>query len=80
MKTRIKIWGHNLALRIPKLLAEEVGLEENSKVELSVHEGKLVIEAQTAPRYQLDELLAAVNEENLPAEVETGPALGREAG
>ena len=34
MRTRIKRWGHSLALRIPKLLAQEAGLEENSPVKL----------------------------------------------
>ena len=39
----IQKWGNSLALRIPKPLAAEVGLEDNSPVELSLCEGKLVI-------------------------------------
>ena len=67
-----------MALRVPKPLAEDAGLGEDSVVELSTHEGKLVIELTAALRYDLDELLAAINEENLHGEVETGTAMVRE--
>ena len=43
MKTRVQRWGNSLALRIPKLMADEVGLKDNSPVELSLHDQKLVI-------------------------------------
>ena len=34
MKTRIQKWGNSLALRIPKSFANEVGLEQDSPVEV----------------------------------------------
>jgi antitoxin MazE len=44
MRTRVQKWGHSLAIRIPKSFAEEAGLEENVPVEMSLAEGKLLIE------------------------------------
>ena len=78
METRIKNWGNSLALRIPKPLAKEIGLGEDSRVELSVEDGKLVVQPLPAPHYDLESLLAGVTADNLHDEVESGPAMGRE--
>jgi antitoxin MazE len=78
METRVKKWGNSLALRIPRPLAAEVGLEEDSLVELSLVDGKLVITPETEPELRLEDLLARVTEENLHGEINTGPATGRE--
>jgi antitoxin MazE len=78
VETRVKKWGNSLALRIPKALASEAGLEEDYPVRLSLAEGKLVIDPVVKPRFSLDELLASVTRENLHDEVGTGPALGGE--
>ena len=75
----IKKWGNSLALRIPKPLADEVGLAEDSVVDLLLKEGKLVIVPVVAPRYALESLLAGVTVENLHDEVDTGVAVGGEA-
>ena len=36
MKTRVQRWGNSLAVRIPKPLADEFGLTDNSPVQLSL--------------------------------------------
>ena len=79
METVIKKWGNSLALRIPKPLADEVGLAEDSAVDLLLDEGKLVIVPAVAPGYALESLLADVTVENLHDEVDTGVAVGSEA-
>ncbi len=78
METRVSKWGNSLALRIPRPLAIEAGLDENSSVELSLVEGKLVISPRHQVKYNLEQLLAQVTEENIHYEVDTGPALGEE--
>jgi antitoxin MazE len=78
MRTRIQKWGNSLALRIPKSFANEVGLQKETSVEISLAEGKLVITQITKPRLNLDQLLARVTKENLHHEVDTGPAVGNE--
>ena len=79
MKTRVQKWGNSLALRIPKPFATEIGLRRNSSVEMSVVEGRLIIVPVVEPALTLKHLLAQVNEDNLHGEIETGPAVGREA-
>ena len=66
-----------MALRIPKPFADEVGLEEDATVELSVVDGALVV--APASELSLEKLLAQVTEENLHTEIDTGPAVGNEA-
>ena len=79
MKTRVQKWGNSLALRIPKAIALEAGLQLDSAIDMSVASGKIVVEAIPAPAYELDEMLARVTDENLHAEVDTGSSMGNES-
>lgn len=79
MKTHVQRWGNSLAVRIPKTFAKEVGLEEDSPVDLRLSQGKLVLEPSAPQAPSLNELLRRVRKSNLHAEVDTGPAQGREA-
>jgi len=80
MKTYIQKWGHSLALRIPKPFAAEIGLQDASAVDLSLVDGKLVVAPLGRPPLALAQLLAQVTADNLPGEVDTGPACGSEVG
>lgn len=79
METRVQRWGNSLALRIPKPLADEVGLKDNSPVQLSLQDRHLVIVPLLQPTLSLETLLAQVSEDNRHDEVLTGPAVGGEA-
>ena len=79
MKTRIQKWGNSLAIRIPKAFATEVGLKEDSEVDVSLKSGKLVVVPVEKPGLTLKALVAKITEENVHREVDTGPATGREA-
>lgn len=79
MQTRVQRWGNSLALRIPKALADEVGLKDNSPVQLSLHERQLVIVPLLQPTLSLEALLAQVTDNNRHTEAPTGPAVGGEA-
>lgn len=79
MKTSIQKWGDSLALRIPKSFALKAGLREDCPVELSLVEGKLVVQAVSELPPTLDDLLRAVTDENLHGEWDTGPAVGKES-
>ena len=78
MKTRIRKWGNSLAVRIPKSFADEVGLRQDSAVEISLAEGEVVVRPIAEPKYTLDGLLAKVNKRNLHREIDTGGAVGKE--
>ena len=49
MKARIQKWGNSLALRIPKLFAAEIHLEQGTLVEVSLHDGKLLVTPLSPP-------------------------------
>ncbi len=78
MSARIKKWGNSLAICIPDALADEIGLEVGSEVELRVVDGEIRIRKRRSKRYDLDELLASVPDDFEPEEWDTGPPVGNE--
>lgn len=77
MQVRIQKWGNSLALRIPKSLAKDSGVDTGSLVDLRVVRGKLVA-TPVRGTYELEELLSRVSKGNLHGEVDSGEPLGRE--
>ena len=78
MKTRVQKWGNSLALRIPKSFADEVGLQKETDVEVSLADGKIVVARLAKPKLTLEQLLSKVTKDNLQDEVDTGSAVGNE--
>ena len=78
MITRVQKWGNSLALRIPKSFANEIGLQKEASVEVSLADGKLVITPVAKPELTLKQLLSKITKENLHNEVDTGCAAGNE--
>jgi len=72
-------WGNSLAIRIPKAFATEVGLKEESEVDVSLKSGKLVVAPVEKPGVTLKMLLAKITEDNVHREADTGAAAGRES-
>lgn len=78
MLTKIQKWGNSLALRIPKTFALDANLENDSTVEISLVDGKIVVKPVSAPQWSLDELLAGINKNNIHHEVDSGEPVGNE--
>ena len=78
MRTKVQRWGNSLAVRIPKAFAEDVGIAENSQIEISLSDGDLVLSPARTPTFTLEGLLAGVTDDNLHQEVQTGPPVGNE--
>ncbi len=78
MITRIQKWGNSLALRIPKSMAVEAGMDRDTTVEIILEEGMMIVKPVNPLNYTLDSLLAQVTNENVHTEVDTGPAVGKE--
>jgi antitoxin MazE len=77
MLARALKWGNSLALRIPKPLARECGIEENTSVDMRIEQNELII-MPVRKNYYLAELLAGVTQENIHAEVSSGRPVGKE--
>lgn len=63
MTSEIKLnkWGNSLALRIPSAFLENLNLNQDSKLKLSIQDEKLIIEKQK----DLKQMCEAINENNL---------------
>ena len=79
MKSRVQMWGHSLALRIPKSLAAATHMEPGTPVELLLQDGKLVVSPLHPATFTLAELVEGITPENRHGEVDTGPSVGAEA-
>ena len=78
MQTKIQKWGNSLAVRIPKAFVREAHVAYGTPVDLSVDDGKIVIDPHVQPEYSLADLLKGITKKNIHAEVETGDVVGRE--
>ena len=78
MRARVQKWGNSLAVRIPKSLALESQLGQNTLVEMSLEAGKIVLVPLAPAELTLDQLLEGVTPDNLHRETETGDAIGQE--
>ncbi len=79
MEVHVQKWNDSLALCIPNAFAAEIGWEQNSLVEISLVDKRLIVASAIEPTLTLESLLAQVTEHNLHSQVETGPAMGNEA-
>ena len=78
MVAKAQKWGNSLAVRLPKSMAAECGIEAESPVEIIRQEGCIIIKPVAKKELSLDTLLDAITEDNLHSEVATGKPVGRE--
>jgi antitoxin MazE len=75
--------GNSLAVRIPKVLADELKVSNGRRAEITVENGTLVLrpllKPTRKPRYTIEELLSGTTRENVPQEVDWGPPRCNEA-
>ena len=79
MRSTIRKWGNSASLRIPAALMQEVGLSLDDEVEIRQQGDQLIIERLRESPPRLQELLNAINPDNLHDEVDAGEPVGREA-
>jgi antitoxin MazE len=76
-KAQIVKWGNSLAIRIPRPIAEQAGVEEGDPIVLEVASGQIkLVRSDRIPT--LKELVAQINPENRYEEIPTGPERGKE--
>lgn len=78
MTTTVRKWGNSLALRIPRSYAKDIHLESGAAVNISISNGRLVIEPSTRPKYALSVMLKQITKKNRPGEWDTGKPVGKE--
>jgi antitoxin MazE len=75
--TAIQKWGNSQAVRLPKIILEKAGLNENDQVELIVEEGKVII-VPAKKHLTLKERAADYDGDYKPLEWDTGRPVGKE--
>ncbi|MGD0898131.1 MAG: AbrB/MazE/SpoVT family DNA-binding domain-containing protein [Thermoguttaceae bacterium] len=78
MIAKVQKWGNSLGVRIPKVLARDIQVEEGGEVDLRAEAGRLVIEPVRDKPLSLGELLSRITPENLHGEISFGRPVGRE--
>jgi len=72
MRAKIQKWGNSLAVRIPRPIAQDLGLRPDTDIEISIPEGKPSL-LLTRREYTLEELVSRITPENRHSEVDLGP-------
>ncbi len=74
-KSHVSKWGSSLAVRIPKPIAEQWGVQEGSSIEILPGDDQIVL--RKTP-YDLTDMLAQINPDNVHTEHDFGLAQGNE--
>jgi antitoxin MazE len=78
MRVIVKKWGNSASVRIPAAIMEAAKLSLDEAVDVREEGGRIVIEPVRASEYDLTQLLSAITPDNLHAEADFGPAVGKE--
>jgi antitoxin MazE len=84
MRVKIAKWGNSVAVRVPKPLAEDLGLVPGREVDMERDGTRIAIETapeRRIPRYRLEDLVAEMKRlgpENEPETVDWGAPRGSE--
>ena len=77
-RTQLTRWGHSLAVRIPKPVAETARLREGDPLNLTVAKDGSVVIRSARRKYNLDELVSAITAKNRHPETDWGRPAGKE--
>ena len=79
MTVKIQKWGNSQGIRIPKVILDDLIWSENDEVDLSVSDGKIIIERTLRkPRPDIYELFEEYEGKYEPSDIEWGESSGRE--
>jgi antitoxin MazE len=81
MEVHVSKWGNSLGVRIPKLIATELGIREGEDLNMESVGGALILRPRIKPKpsYSLEELLAAMTPESIHSETDWGAPRGNES-
>jgi len=78
MQTKAQKWGNSLAVRVPKAVAERVGVTANDSLDIEVSDDHIVLTPRRPRKYRLRDLVKRITKGNMHEEADFGPPVGRE--
>lgn len=78
MRTTVKTWGNSLAVRLPRAFADEVGITEDTPVDISVQEGSIILSPVEGRKKRLAKLVSLMTADSLHSDDDFGDSVGRE--
>lgn len=79
MRVIVKKWGNSASVRIPAAIMQAAKLSIDAPVDIREDNGRLIIEPDLTPAYELDDLLDGITPENCHEAADTGAEVGQEA-
>ncbi len=76
IELQIGKWGNSLGIRLPKFISKVLNLHSKDRMNCSLKDGRLILEPVRKPQYNLDDLLAEVDETS--EEISWGKPKGKE--
>jgi len=77
--TTVQKWGNNLAVRIPRAVAQDIHLHQGSVVDIALVAGKIVVKPRRQRHDTLAELLRGMTTRHRHAALDWGGRVGQEA-
>lgn len=78
MHGTVRKWGNSAAIRLPAAVLEAAHLEINQPVDVREEDGRIIIQPIRPAALALENLAAAITDENRHDEMDLGPMTGRE--
>ncbi len=77
MLARLSKWGNSLGLRLPKSLAQQIGVTAGQMVSVTAEGDRLIVRA-ASPRWALEDLLVNMTPDAMSEAFDWGDDLGLE--
>lgn len=78
MEILVKKWGNSLGLRIPQAIANQINIQDGSRINLVLKNNKIELSLAVSEEYRLNDLLEQITESNLHDEISSGQPQGKE--
>lgn len=78
MRVMVKKWGNSASVRIPASIMEAAHLELDQEVEMREEDGAIILVPVRFVKYELDDLVAAITDENRHDVESFGDPVGKE--
>jgi antitoxin MazE len=79
MRAQVMKWGNSLAVRIPKMIAEEANMNAGDALEMEIADQNSILLQRIGKTPTLAQLVSQITLENRYSEISAGPEIGKEA-